>query len=551
MKYSDYMEQDTINEVLWIWRQIVPRPRDRVPVTIYTIHNVFLPLVPLLFMAYLVRRPNTHFARLAVMPFTIWTILRASFGFVWVDQMYSPYNFGQGLFGIASVGKALEYGFVKEGRFKNGEGSLGHVTTPAIDRVTANKPSAMSTLGLGTSPSTTPTSEKDLSFPNPKYVRSPSGVALAVVSDKKPPGNRKAIRSPSGVTLAYRESHTPRPNTPISNGHAAITSIHPKKSSSPLRGLADAIEVLGSVRGIGWSWGKGLYIAPETRPLDRAGFVTATLKLFIFSFLALDFLESAIKLLPPFRKPSGGTIFYMTEMPSFLADDTILSPLIKSHPVASGLIAKYFMSTVISFAIGLAIIAGFEMCYALLTLICVGLLGHNPESWPPIFDHPWRATSLADFWGRRWHQTLRLTFFIFGGYPAQFIIETLLRPVLGKERAVKVGRIGLVLGTFTASGLFHGLSIYGMGEGGVDHTATLYFASQGVLLLAERVWRIVTGKRVQGVLGRIWTYAAVLIGIEFCMDGWSKRGLASGLIIPPILSPTRMLLWPILIRLME
>jgi hypothetical protein len=79
-----------------IWRFLIPDPQDRIPVTLYTIHNVLFPLVPLLFMGYLVRRPNTHIYRLALMPFTIWTILRASFGYVWVNEEFSPYNFGQG-----------------------------------------------------------------------------------------------------------------------------------------------------------------------------------------------------------------------------------------------------------------------------------------------------------------------------------------------------------------------------------------------------------------------------------------------------------------------
>jgi hypothetical protein len=30
------------------------------------------------------------------MPITIWAILRVSFGYVWVDENFGPYNFGQG-----------------------------------------------------------------------------------------------------------------------------------------------------------------------------------------------------------------------------------------------------------------------------------------------------------------------------------------------------------------------------------------------------------------------------------------------------------------------
>jgi len=47
-------------------------------------------------MAYLVRRPGTYLYRLALMPFTIWAVLRASFGYVWVNEEHGPYVFGQG-----------------------------------------------------------------------------------------------------------------------------------------------------------------------------------------------------------------------------------------------------------------------------------------------------------------------------------------------------------------------------------------------------------------------------------------------------------------------
>lgn len=48
-------------------------------------------------MGYLVRRPNTYLYRLALMPFTIYFILRASFGYNFVNEIYNPYNYGQGV----------------------------------------------------------------------------------------------------------------------------------------------------------------------------------------------------------------------------------------------------------------------------------------------------------------------------------------------------------------------------------------------------------------------------------------------------------------------
>lgn len=545
-----------------LWHRLIPYPEDRIPVTVYTIHNVFFPLLPLLLMSYLVRRPNTHLYRLALMPITIWAILRASFAYVWVDELYGPYNFGQGLFGMASVGKALEYGFVRRGRFKLGEVELGQVQTPAIDRLTENEPSTASTLGVSKARKDEMVKTGAISahqYPDPvngRVFRSPSGVTLQFMAlpegDTSPDGkHRKPIKSPSGVTLAFKDST--RPHTPQlkeGNGVAVFPNSKMVETHHPLQGLADAIEVVGSVRGIGWDWGKGLHVAPETRPLDRRGFILSTLSSTILAFLTLDFIESMLKVIPGFSPPGGGSIYFMDRPFSFLTH-TFLGPWVKAHPYISTIITRYTVSTTITFFIGIAIIAGFSMCYGILTLFCVGLLGHNPQSWPPLFDSPWLTTSLGDFWGRRWHQTLRQTFFVFGGYPAEYVLKTLSRPLIGEKKAEYVGRIGLVLGTFTASGLFHGLSIYTMGKGGTDHTATVFFASQGVFVLLERVWKKVTGMRVDGIWGRIWAYSVVLFGIQYCMDGWTTRGLASGLIIPLSLSPTRLIIFPILLRILD
>ncbi|KAG8874585.1 hypothetical protein FRC20_005708 [Serendipita sp. 405] len=502
-----------------IWHSLIPYPEYRIPVTRYTIHNVFFPLIPLLMMGYLVRRPNTHIHRIALMPIAIWATLRASFGYVWVDEFYSPYNFGQGLFGLASVGKAIEYACVKEGRLKVGESTVGQADLPAVDAVTAKKPSVASTLGVN----------KTLSPVDARVIRSPSGVTLQYLplsnGGLSPTGElRTAVRSPSGVTLAFRD--TTRPASPTSKKAAGKTISKTVRTSHPLRGLADALEVIGSVRGIGWEFGKGLYIAPETRPLDRRGFLLSYLQFFILSFLTLDFIESMLKVLPGFSDGYRGSIFFVQALPSFLSRNTTLSPLVKEYPTEILLVFRYLVSTGITFAIGFGVIAGFNMVYSLLTVFCVGVLGHNPESWAfPLFDHPWRATSLADFWGRRWHQTLRQTFFIFGGYPLQYILSAITGIFTSNEKTKKnIGRMGLVLGTFTASGLFHGFAIYPMGKGGISSTGIIYFASQGVFVLVERGWSYITGKKVGGVLGRLWAYSIVIIGLEPCIDEWTSRG---------------------------
>ncbi|KZS93639.1 hypothetical protein SISNIDRAFT_64471 [Sistotremastrum niveocremeum HHB9708] len=273
----------------------------------------------------------------------------------------------------------------------------------------------------------------------------------------------------------------------------------------------DSMEVLCAMRGMGWQFGEGLHVPEQTRPIERAAYLKATLRSWTINYIALDLLESFIKLTPNLHSPSGGSIFLHT-----------LSPL-----------PRYMVSTSVQFATGIAFIMGFGMVYDLLTLFCVGLLMHSPTSWPPLFDKPWATTSLHDFWAKRWHQILRQTFLVFGGFP-------------GKRIA---GDAGLVIGTFLASGLFHDLSMYCMGQG-TSWVVVLFFLSQAFGMISERMWRKITGKRVGGWPGRVWTYLCVVGLGQPCIDTWHRRGLGGGLVIPPMLSPTRRI-FPLFQRIFE
>jgi hypothetical protein len=62
---------------------------------------------------------------------------------------------------------------------------------------------------------------------------------------------------------------------------------------------------------------------------------------------------------------------------------------------------------------------------------------------------------------------------------------------------------------------------------GLDHTVTLFFASQGPILIGERLWRQVTGRRVGGPIGRLWVYfvmfiAAQPMGLSFSLSSCNR-----------------------------
>lgn len=148
---------------------------------------------------------------------------------------------------------------------------------------------------------------------------------------------------------------------------------------------------------------------------------------------------------------------------------------------------------------GSALLAGFGMVYDLVTLVAVGLVHSPPTAWPPIMDDPWSADSMHAFWARHWHQLLRQTFLVLGGYPGKILTG-------GSD-------IGMVFGAFVASGLFHECAMYSMARG-FDAAVPMFFALQGPVLVGERVWRRVTGRRVSGWGGRLWVYFMMFVGAQ-------------------------------------
>ena len=87
----------------------------------------------------------------------------------------------------------------------------------------------------------------------------------------------------------------------------------------------------------------------------------------------------------------------------------------------------------------------------------------------PLMNRPVSATSLADFWGRRWNTAFHM-----------LAHRLAFRPLLGR-----VGLPGAVLGTFFLSGLIHDLIISLPARGGYG-LPTAYFGIQGLGVLMER-----------------------------------------------------------------
>ena len=296
-------------------------------------------------------------------------------------------------------------------------------------------------------------------------------IARALDIALTPKGILKYGETRPGVSKGKKANgHHPNADEDSPNGNAA-------PRSALVTGLADALDLAHTYRGLSYKFSEGAYVPPHTRPLtSKSAFLTATLRSLAINFLAVDIIDSIFKILPNgVGTVDGGSIF--------------LPPTFAATPWA-----RYTVSTFIHFLTGSALMAGFNMVYELIVLLAVGLFNSPPAAWPPLMDRPFSADSMHSFWGRRWHQLLRRPLIVLGGIPASWI----------------AGDIGLLCGTFIASGLFHEGAMTAM-DRGVDLRGFLFFVIQGPILILERLWRQVTGRRVHGWLGRLWVYAVIFV----------------------------------------
>ncbi len=265
-----------------------------------------------------------------------------------------------------------------------------------------------------------------------------------------------------------------------------------KPSSSK---YVDALDLVVNLRGIGWSWSKGLKLPGETRNTSsKPAFLLSTLKSFLFYLLAFDICHYVVQSFGPqtIASARGGSIW----------DPSL-------HPFMS-LLRSFIISGLSGMTIHLSITAA----YHFITILGV-LLGQSPNAWPPLFFNPYIATSILDFWGR-WHQLFRHNFIEFGGKPMMFL----------------VGRAGMIFGTFFISGVLHYLGLWGMARGSDFTAAAGYFMMQGVGAVLELVFRSVVGTRVKGLFGWIWTYVWTIGWGILITEAWSLRGLMGSRFFP-------------------
>ncbi|KAF9238542.1 membrane bound O-acyl transferase family-domain-containing protein [Melanogaster broomeanus] len=253
--------------------------------------------------------------------------------------------------------------------------------------------------------------------------------------------------------------------------------------------LWNAWDLLLNPRGIGWNWSRGLILPkPAFEIRSRAAFVLWSAIRFAFYMLAFDATVHGVRAV------------FSPESPSSVIDGSIYDP---SLPLVWQLLRCMTIS-------GLGMLMGcfaMECCHLLLAMLCITAFQQHPSQWPPLFNSPWLATSLTDFWGRRWHQMIRHVLLMVGGRPFNFLF----------------GRLGGVLGAFLLSGLLHVVELHAVGRGNFLIVVG-FFTMNGVGVVLERVWKRVCGRSVGGIWGWIWTFSWMALWGVPLVDVWAKGG---------------------------
>ncbi|KAJ7022603.1 membrane bound O-acyl transferase family-domain-containing protein, partial [Mycena alexandri] len=271
---------------------------------------------------------------------------------------------------------------------------------------------------------------------------------------------------------------------------------------TPKQIALDAVDLTFNIRGYGWNFASSMKVAPQTRPLTPTSmFLAAAAKSLLAHILIFDFFHYISQILGSDTVGStvGGSVY----------DAAISNPLTRQS-----------RATLLTILVGLLIYGAIQISHDAYCIISVAIFRQNPSDSPPLFNAPWLSTSLTDFWAARWHQVFRQDFLAIGAKPLSLV----------------AGRPGGVLGAFLVSGMLHFVGLWGMNKG-TDIRVVYFFLMMGVGVILEGFWRRVTGRRVGGWLGWIWS-CVWLVGFGPLMaDPWCQSGIMGSVFLPQPIRP--------------
>lgn len=188
-----------------------------------------------------------------------------------------------------------------------------------------------------------------------------------------------------------------------------------------------------------------------------------------------------------------------------------------------------FVELLVTLALGAAPYLTMNGLYRLAAGVAIGSRLWEVESWEPdLFDRPWAADSLLDFW-RRWHHINKVGAgsLIDLALTRQHDYALLRDLILDTVQLPHTPFLTIPL-TFVISGLLH--IIYGLGMSPVPAATKIggFFAACAVGTFAEYCVYRSTGRHVSGVLGRVWVWSFLyLASRRYILDAWVDAGVAA------------------------
>ena len=258
----------------------------------------------------------------------------------------------------------------------------------------------------------------------------------------------------------------------------------PQKRSSISSVNLDAFDLFFNLRGLGWSWSPKSFPRRSTAPKSIPS-VVATLLFNITVFDSTHYLMQ--RAFPNINNPTSGGSFF--------------DPNISFFP-------RNAMAAFAGVCGGVWTYSLVETLYHIATLVGRLLFRQPASDWPPVSDRPWLSTSINEYWSVRWHQLFRHVFITFGARPGGALL----------------GRPGAIMGAFAVSAVLHHLSVWSLGNGTEFSTAGGFFLLMGVGVNIEIMFGKVTGMRVRGFAGWLWTMSWTLLWGTLMLDGWARHG---------------------------
>ncbi|KAF8546977.1 hypothetical protein OG21DRAFT_1501766 [Imleria badia] len=279
--------------------------------------------------------------------------------------------------------------------------------------------------------------------------------------------------------------------------------------------LMDALDLVSNFRGYGWDWSRGVHFPRETRPSNHGGFIFYTILSAAAHAFAFGILNTAIRSfsLASFGTLSGGPILDDTR-PFLHRAIRVCFPV--GHGDISGgsifdeslpLHLRFLRLSVISTLAFVWIYVGLQMLYDSCTILSMLILEKTQPNGLPSLT-PRGSPPLTDFWGRRWHQLLRRTLLVLGGYPLSSIL----------------GRAGTVIRALLASAVFHHVELTALNSNSEFWRILVGFGMMALGIIMEDVFKDVTGRTVRGLAGWVWTMGWIVLWGNVMVDAFARAG---------------------------